>query len=74
MKKKIIQIIIVLFIGLFGYFIGSNINNNIITAAKAEPVMSNSPAPYVDCQRMYVYGKKYIIFTSSSGGLFVIRD
>jgi len=73
MKKKIIQIIVVLFIGLFGYFIGSNINNNIITEAKAEPVMFNSPA-HVDCQRMYVYGKTYIIFTSSSGGLFVIKD
>jgi hypothetical protein len=32
------------------------------------------PAPTVNYQRMNVYGKYYIIFTTSQGGIFVIKE
>ena len=79
--KKLKTLLIGLAILFCGIFIGCHkddisLINNLHAEDKTTCSMSPAPvpAPTVNYQRMNVYGKYYIIFTTSQGGIFVIKE
>lgn len=85
--SKFKTILFVILILMAGIFIGCHKDDfSLVGQVNAETTeyqmdymttsMSPSPvpAPSVSYQRMNVYGKYYLVFTTSQGGLFVIKE
>lgn len=81
--SKIKTLFIGILILLCGIFIGCHKDDfSLVSEANAETaeytaasmMPSPVPAPSVNYQRMNVYGHYYLVFTTSQGGIFVIKE
>lgn len=73
-KRSIMYLIVALCIALFGYVLGSNCRQSIVTEAKAaESPMPAPPSMSWTWERAYIEGQYYIVFTSAYGGIYAVR-
>lgn len=84
MKINFKRLIIGLIVFICGILIGCHKDDySFVNTLNANPpeeytnismLPSPVPAPSVSYQRMNAYGKYYLVFTTSQGGIFVIKE